>query len=104
MDRLLQARARGRCDCCGKPLDGRCERHHRMRRRDGGDRLSNLLVLRPECHHYWTAHPEEARERGLIVSALGGLDPAAEPVLLHGLRRVLLGDGGEVVEVSSPEG
>lgn len=96
MDRLLQARAGGLCDCCGVPLDGACERHHRQRRRDGGDRLANLLVLRPACHRYWTGQPEEARRRGLIVSAYV-VDPGAVPVLWRGREWLVLGDGGELV-------
>ena len=85
---LLQARAGNQCECCGKPLDGRCERHHRKRRRDGGDRLANLLVLLPECHQRWTAQPARAMARGIIVSM--SADPLDVPVEGYKGRTVLL--------------
>lgn len=97
MDRLLAARALGRCDCCGMPLAGACERHHRQRRRDGGDRLANLTVLKPACHRYWTGEPEEARRRGFIVSAYEP-DPASVPMLWRGIRWVVLDDAGGVAD------
>lgn len=80
-DLALGRRSGLRCECCGEPTGGRYERHHRMRRRDGGDRLANLMVLRPRCHAYWTEHPAEARARGIIVSALGNADVADVPVI-----------------------
>jgi hypothetical protein len=90
---VLIRRAGGRCECCSRQLDNQAERHHRIRRRDGGDRFANLLLLRPECHRYWTEHPEEARERGIILSA-ENRNPAAAPVLHHGARWVVLDDHG----------
>jgi hypothetical protein len=39
-----------------------------MPRRVGGDRLSNLVMLHTACHRTVHAHPEQARERGFIVS------------------------------------
>lgn len=92
---LLQARAGGRCECCGELLLGRCERHHRMRRRDGGDRLANLLVLLPACHAHWTAHPDEARLRGIIVPTYSS--PEAAPVLWRGSSWLRLTDWGELL-------
>ena len=89
---FLQARAGGRCECCGDPLTGPVERHHRVRRRDGGDRLSNLLVLLRTCHAYWTQHPEEARANGIILSV--GQDPATCPVLVGDRDWMLLDDEG----------
>lgn len=91
---LLQARAGGRCDCCGRPLVA-VERHHRKRRRDGGDRLANVLLLLPECHRRWTVQPAQAQARGLIVPVHA--DPLEVPVLWHGKRLVLLGDDGSAV-------
>jgi hypothetical protein len=90
---VLNKRCGGRCECCGKPLNNRAERHHRIRRRDGGDRLSNLLTLLPECHHYWTEHPAEARDRGIIVRSEVRF-PSTVPVLWQGRRLVLLDDEG----------
>lgn len=93
---LLLARSGHRCERCGHPLAGRMERHHRIRRRDGGDRLSNLLVLHSSCHQYVTEHPEEARANGWIVSALSGVDPAAAPVRIAGALWFLRDNGTKV--------
>lgn len=107
---LLFARSRGRCERCGErvgtqPGELRAERHHRQRRRDGGDRLANLLLLCARCHRRITDRPESetrARERGYIVSALGVEDPAAVPVLLWGDTWVLLDDGGQAHACDPP--
>lgn len=98
---LLQARSSLRCECCGQPLRGRVERHHRARRRDGGDRLANLVYLLPEHHAWWTDHPEEARARGLVVSAWR--DPAGVAVLT-GRGWVYLDDRGGSRAAPVPEG
>lgn len=91
----LLARCHGRCERCNQPLDGNLERHHRIRRRDGGDRLSNLLALHSRCHTYITEHPEEAKANGWIVSALSGIDPTEAPVRIDGQLWVLRDDGGK---------
>jgi hypothetical protein len=83
------------------PLISSAERHHRQRREVGGDRLSNLLLLHPNCHALVHAHPEESRDKGWIVSAFAR-DPAIVPVAVggawywlddHGGRRVAPGLG-----------
>lgn len=79
---------------CGEPLRGRAERAHRIRRRDGGDRLANLLLLHPGCHAWTHSHPVEAMERGLIVHALSSIDVALVPVRLGTRGLVLLDDDG----------
>lgn len=101
---LLWHRAQGRCEHCGLTIGARdpVERHHRIRRRDGGDRLSNLLLLRKACHEWITHHPEEARRKGWIVSALGGTDPTAAPVLHWGRRWVTLTDEGTTLHAQAP--
>ena len=98
---VLMIRGNYRCDCCGVPLDGRVERHHRQRRRDGGDRLCNVLALLPACHRHWTEHSEQARASGLIVSM--NADPLAVPVLWHGKVWKLLDDAGGMTETSPPD-
>lgn len=75
------------------------ERHHRQRRRDGGDRLSNLLAVLPECHGEIHSHPALAREHGWIVSAFAA-DPARVEVLQWGEQRVTFTDDGTAVSVS----
>lgn len=98
----LAARSGGRCECCGDPLAGQVERHHRVRRRDGGDRLANLLYLSPAHHAWWTRHPEQARVRGLIVSAWQ--DPGEVPVLLAGAAWRYLDDQGGTRPAPEPPG
>lgn len=100
---LLWARARGLCERCGNrpPV----ERHHRKRRRDGGDTLSNLLFLCSDCHRFITDQPESAtraRAQGYIVPALGIATPETLPVLQWGTTWVLLDDDGVAVACDSP--
>jgi hypothetical protein len=79
------------------------ERHHRMRRRDGGDRLANLLLLHRACHARITENPGWARDRGLIVSALGQADLLATPVWYQDQGWVVLDDqGGKSVRTGVP--
>lgn len=96
---LLLVRSRGLCECCGRrpTATDPVERHHRQRRRDGGDRLANLLRLRRSCHAWWTAHPAAAVDKGIIVRT--GMDPGQVPVRVaqrHGWWSwvVLDDDGG----------
>lgn len=89
---VLYARSGGCCEMCGKPLNGSAERAHRVRRRDGGDRLSNLLLLHPACHAWTHAHPLQSNARGYILPTHA--DPATTPVLWRGTELVLLDDDG----------
>lgn len=91
---LLMARCEGRCECCGLPLNGQVERHHRARRRDQGDRLSNLIMLLSAHHRWVTEHPAAARDAGLIVRAEH--DPSMIPLAHFGRTWVLLTDDGDV--------
>lgn len=89
----LVRRSGGRCEHCGAQLHGRVERHHRQRREVGGDRLANVVYLRPECHQWITEHPEEAMANGWIVSSFHP-DPAGQ-AMRHGvLGWVTLDDDG----------
>lgn len=89
----LLRRSGHRCEKCGHPLNGQLERHHRQRRRVGGDRLSNLLALHTVCHQWITEHPTDALAAGWIVSSHAP-DPAAVPVRLPGADWWLLDDDG----------
>jgi hypothetical protein len=90
---VLFARAAGRCEQCGEALTGDVERAHRQRRRDGGDRASNVLLVHAACHRWQHAHPQDAQRWGWQVSSYAG-DPAAVPVRLWGGASVLLDDVG----------
>lgn len=89
----LWARTRDTCEWCARPLAGDMVRHHRQRRAVGGDRLANLVGLHDACHRYVHDHPEEARDRGTIVSAHAP-DPATVPLTLGDGRTVTLDDAG----------
>jgi len=97
----LLGRSGSRCEKCGQPLGSSMERHHRQRRRVGGDRLANLMALHPHCHQWITEHPAAAREAGWIVSAEGpggvAPDPAEIPVRLPDGYLWLLRDDGRKV-------
>lgn len=78
-NKVLHKRCRGRCERCGGLLGYHTERHHRIRRRDGGDRFANILMLHSQCHQWVTEHPESARNQGWILPA-ETRNPAACPV------------------------
>lgn len=63
----MYLRQRGLCDWCGDPLGRSAVRHHRMRRRDGGDTFPNLVMLHDHCHKHIHLYPEDAKVRGFIV-------------------------------------
>lgn len=92
-------RSGGACEICGT-LDGPFERHHRKRRRDGGDRFSNILILCSEHHRWVTEHPKEARAAGWIVSV--ARDPASVPVLWRREVWVFLDDQGGMTPCFEP--
>ncbi len=89
---VLLARDHGRCPVCGGLITDRAERHHRQRRAVGGDRYANLTLLHSRCHSWTTEHPQDARDRGLIVSAYD--DPGLVPLTFHGGATWLLADDG----------
>jgi hypothetical protein len=98
--RLVRAgvlvRAAGLCEACGGVLPVRgVHLHHRVRRRDGGDTLDNLVALHPLCHVLGPSavheRPGWARGRGLVVAV--GADPAVVPLVLPSGRVVLLDAG-----------
>lgn len=93
-NRVITARSGGRCEICGKT--GRVERHHRKRRRDGGDRLSNVVFACGPggCHQHLTEHPAEARKMGWIVSL--SREPDEIPFLRFRTEWVFLDDVGGV--------
>jgi len=67
----LWMRCGGACWWCLRPLENSADRHHRQRKRDGGDSYANVILLHPRCHNmgHGSVHgnPDEAKERGFIV-------------------------------------
>lgn len=91
--RRVLERCGGLCECCGEWMGPVWACHHRKLRSQGGDwSLPNLLALLPACHNMSSGsvhdQPSASYERGYLVH--GAADPESEPVLLHGVRRVLL--------------
>jgi hypothetical protein len=74
-----------------------------MRRRDGGDRLANLLLLHPWCHNVSSGsvhqEPQQARERGFIVPSWA--DPLTYPVAVRD-QWYVLSDEGLMMIASAP--
>lgn len=91
---ILMARAGYACERCGHADQG-IERHHRKRRRDGGESLPNLTALCTSCHAWCHAHPALARKYGWIVSVTA--DPIAVPMLWRSREWVLLTEDGGMV-------
>jgi hypothetical protein len=92
----LFIRAAGRCEWCGNLLHDDAARHHRMRRRDGGDRFANVVLLHTACHRHVHANPIDARASGFIVPTSAG-DVAAQPILIRGHWRLLDDAGGSEI-------
>lgn len=97
----LWARSGGRCERCGKPLEGQtASAHHRRGRGAGGTSLTDvddwptLLLLcgsgTTGCHGHVEHNRTEAYEAGWLVRRNGQALPAEVPVLLWDGRRVLL--------------
>lgn len=100
---VLVQRQRGRCARCWKGLNNDGVRHHRKRRRDGGDALSNVVLLHDACHRWVHANPAEARGLGLIVPFAA--DVLAWPLAVQGGGWVTLDDsGGAAVSLGSGGG
>ena len=92
----LWLRSGGLCWWCGKWLGDDVARHHRMRRRDGGDSYPQLILLHSNCHNIAPGsvhqNPALATERGFIVPSWG--NPRDEPVILCNGQRLMLDDHG----------
>lgn len=90
---LVLHRDGDRCLWCGQPLRNDAARHHRMRRREGGDRLANVVLLHTRCHEFVHGNPIVARGRGFIVSVYN--DVLTKPLVAKDGRAWLLDDEGE---------
>lgn len=99
---LLESRAAGACEKCGKEC-GPVQRHHRKRRREGGDSLENLLFVGRDCHAEIHAHPATSRKFGWIVSSYVA-DPGTVPVLWRSKEWVMFTSGGGKVPAFEIEG
>lgn len=100
----LWIRERDRCAWCGEGIGDHADRHHRLRRTAGGDRLANLVLLHPWCHtvNAGSVHQEPflAKRRGFIVPPWA--DPITTPILI-GQKWWLLDDDGHRTETVEPD-
>lgn len=78
--RKVNDRDEMRCQACGSIGT---EIQHRMRRREGGHRMSNLIRVCSIDHRTIHANPAWALEFGLTVSAVFEQDPSLVPVLTY---------------------
>lgn len=75
--RKVNDRDEMRCQVCGAIGS---EIQHRVRRREGGHRLSNLIRVCSFDHRAIHANPGWALERGFTLSAVIDVDPSQSPV------------------------
>jgi hypothetical protein len=100
LERLLQDRAAGRCECCGHALRGRCQRHHRKLKSQGGlNDVTNLVVICANCHNTIHLNPQWSTEHGWIVPA--HQHPARVKLTLWDNRRVRLTTTGSYQQAAA---
>lgn len=78
--RKVNDRDEMRCQACGSIGT---EIQHRMRRREGGHRYSNLIRVCSVDHRTIHSNPAWALEFGLTVSAVFDVDPSLVPVCTY---------------------
>lgn len=97
--RKINARDEARCLVCGAVGT---EIQHRIRRREGGHRMSNLMRVCTTCHRKIHAEPMWAMENGFTASAVMDVDP--QGIALRSFKGwITLKDDGCVV-VIAPRG
>jgi len=94
----VRARDRGLCVRCGVPGT---EIQHRMRRREGGHHLWNLVLMCHACHMWAHAHPAIARAFGWVISVHKRM-PEDTPIYAFWGEWVSLADDGTYRKASPP--
>lgn len=79
---IVDHRAGGRCERCGRGLFVAEHHHRKLRSRGGGDTAANLVAICTRCHVWVHANPVKATETGWMVPRTD--DPAT--VRLDGPR------------------
>lgn len=85
-----------RCVRCSAPGS---EIQHRMRRREGGHGLANLVRVCHTCHVWIHQHPTEAHEKGFIVKTW---EEPSEVPLQSWRGMILLDDNGGITPCVPP--
>jgi 5-methylcytosine-specific restriction endonuclease McrA len=91
--RQINERDHYRCLRCG--MAG-TEQHHRVRRRDGGHRRSNIVLLCHDCHREVTLNPLTSKLTGYIVPPWLADAAPTTPLMTFTGAWVLLDDEGNV--------
>jgi len=95
----VRERDRRQCLRCGGTGT---ELQHRMRRREGGHHLWNLVTMCGPCHREWAhANPEEARRGGWIIS-VHHQAPETVPLLTFWGEWVTLSADGRLEKAQAP--
>lgn len=84
------ARDKDRCLCCGAKGT---EIQHRVRRREGGHAMGNLMRICATCHRRVHSVPQWATAKGYTVSAVQDIDPASVPLWTFSGWMLLRDDG-----------
>lgn len=87
-------RDRDKCLACGAKGT---EIQHRIRRREGGHAMSNLMRICTTCHRRAHSVPLWATAKGYTVSAVQDIDPASVPLWTFSGWMLLRDDGSTSV-------
>lgn len=97
---LVEQRAQGYCEACGKPEQESMALHHRqLKSRGGKDTVSNLIRVHHSCHNMSTgsihANPSWAEDMGFMVPSWK--DPHEYPMRTPDGSIVLLQNDGTII-------
>ncbi len=97
---LVEQRAKGYCEACGKPEHATMALHHRkLKSRGGKDSVSNLMRVHHSCHNMSTgsihANPQWAEDKGFMVASWQ--EPHEAPMHTPDGSIVLLQNDGTII-------
>ena len=97
---LVEQRAQGYCEACGKPEQTTMALHHRkLKSRGGKDSASNLMRVHHSCHNMSTgsihANPAWAEDKGFMVASWQ--EPHEAPMHTPDGSIVLLQNDGTII-------
>lgn len=97
---LVEQRAQGYCEVCGKPEMKMMALHHRkLKSRGGKDTASNLIRVHHSCHNMKTgsihANPKWAQDKGFMVGSWQ--EPHEAPMHRPDGSIVLLQNDGTII-------